>query len=351
MTHRKHYLDTVRFLALIGILINHCFNNSPAEKIVNILQDYHAVLFVLLMGVFIDTKSPAKKTLIRSSVLIGTGFALGSSTIVIDVILIQLGLLNIIVWGISQYIHKTRTLFFITSIWLIISPIISITVRNFFEKTLLIIPTQKNIGLELLIEDPVSFVLRPFFYSSYPVLQWTTIILIGMILKSYLNAQWWRISIIGLTMFCFAKLVSFFFNGSLWTMDNGTPNNWTHLFDSGAYTGTTLGILSSVGMGIVIIGFVKFLDNLLKWRINPYLSGSTLTLYSLHTFSFTMIPMYILENTPYSLALFSSTLIGFVIVSYIWYRLSKFYGFTKYGALEEFTYYLTTSKTAVESKQ
>lgn len=343
MVQRKYAFDTVRFIALIGILINHTMYNSPAKPLVNILQDYHAVLFVLLMGIFIDLKGSLKKTLIRSGVLIGTGFALGSSEITIDVILVQLGLLNFIAWSIARKIQKIQSLIIITFIWLIASPIISQAIRSFLEKDLGIIPTQKNIGLNLLLEDPISFLLRPFIYSSYPVLQWTTIILVGIIIKHFINTKWWKLSVIGLAMFTFAKVISYFLNGSLWTMDNGTANNWNHLFDSGAYTGTTLGMLSSLGMGCLIIGLVQFLDSILKWRVNPYLSGSTLSLYSIHVFSFTMIPVYILESTAYSLILFASTLLGFVIVSYMWYLMAKHYHFRKYGALEEFTYYLATS--------
>lgn len=344
MPRRKHAFDTVRFIALIGILINHTLSLSSAKPLVNVLQDYHAVLFVLLMGVFIDINSSVKKTLIRTGVLIGAGFALGSADITLDVILINLGLLNLIVWTIAKTFTKIKTLLVITLSWLILSPVVSQFSHYIIEHHLGIVPRQYNTGAYLLFNEPLYFFLRPIFYSSYPVLQWTTIVLFGIILKHFINAKWWKISIIGLTMFSLAKTSSFLLGGSLWTMDNGTANNWGNIFDSGAYTGTSLGILSSVGMGYLIIGIVVFLDNILKWRINPYLSGSTLSLYSIHVFSFTFIPISILENTTYAFILFAATLFGFVIISYLWYLLSKKYGFIKYGPLEEFTYYLTLPK-------
>ena len=346
MAQRKHALDTVRFLALVGIVINHTLSNSSAQPLVNILQDYHAVIFVLLMGVFIDPHSNFRKVIIRSGVLIGTGFALGSSIISIDIILVQLGILNLIAWLILQKISKFTPLFILTIAWLLLSPILSQIIRAFLEQNLHIIPTQENIGLNLLLEDPISFILRPFFYSSYPVLQWITIILFGILFKNFLNSKWWKISVIGLAMFSLAKITSFMLGGSLWTMDNGTSNNWNTIFDSGAYTGTTLGMLSSVGVGFFIIGVVQFFDILFKWRINPYLSGSTLSLYSIHVFSFTMIPHYIFENTVHSFIVFTATLLFFAVFSFLWFCLSKNYGFSKYGPLEEFTHYLTVEKSS-----
>lgn len=344
MTKRNRALDTVRFIALVGILINHIMSDSSAYPLVQTLQDYHAILFVMLMGVFINPASTFKKTFIRSSVLILIGFALGSAGIGIDVILINLGLLNMVTWSILQIFTKTRTLVVLTIALMIATPIISQFSRDFLQTQFNLIPMSYNSGVQLLSEHPLYFFIRPILYSHYPILQWIVVILAGVLLSKFIKSKWWKISIIGLTMFCLGKLLSLFFNGSLWIMDNGTTNSWNNIFDSGAYTGTTFGLMSSIGMGYLIIGIVIFLDSQLKWRINPYLSGSTLTLYSLHAFSFCFIHPDIFKNSSYAFIIFATTMLGSVIVSYIWYLLSRKYGFTKFGLLEEFTFYLTVSE-------
>lgn len=365
---RIEALDLARFLALIGIILNHILQLSLFKPVVNIMQDYHAVMFVMLMGFLIPGKNNTlKKTFIKSGFLILIGFALGSAGIAIDVILIQLGILYFIGWIINKYIQNNMILIILTTLWLVISPVLSVILRRAYESHY-IPELSLNIGTLMIQYAPQQVLVHPFLYSHYPVLQWISFITVGILLSKVIRKNFdkhshykentdsaliGKIALSGVIFFVIAKIVSFFAGGELWKMDNGTSNvyDWNDLFGSGAYTGSTLGMISSIGMVLLIIslcmiftGYGKDSNDKKLWNkvyITPYLSGATLSLYSIHVYSFTLVSKEMLQNDTIVLLLLAGTIILFLLVAFVWKIISKHLKFAKPGPLEEFLYYLS----------
>lgn len=366
LNKRVEALDLARFIALIGIVINHTLQKSSFSPLVTALQDYHAVLFVILLGFLIPGRpQPLKKVLVKGLGLIVLGFALGSADLSIDVILVNLGLLYLLGNLLNKYVHRIRYLASIALVWVLATPIISHILRQQFEQY--VTPVPMNFGLLMAQYNPVQLFVHPFLYSHYPVLQWLFFVLVGMILAKILrgkaekhrhcavqddNLKNWKIAVIGAGLFIISKATSFLLGGDLWKMDNGNTNtnNWEDIIDSGAYTGTTLGMLSSTGIALIVItlclyitGYGKFKD-VSHWQdkihVSPYIAGATLSLYSIHVFTFTFVTDTMLKNDLIAVSLLGGTLLMFALLAMLWKKIAQLRQYRKPGPVEEFLSYL-----------
>jgi len=364
---RIEAFDLARFIALLGIILNHTLQSKTFDPFIQTMQDYHAVLFVLLMGFFAPKKeSSMKKIFIKGFVLIGVGFALGSASIAIDVILVNLGIIFIVGSLIVRTINKTKYLIILALTWMILSPILSVILRRKFEEA--VTPESMNFGTLMIQHAPEQLFVHPFLYSHYPVLQWISFFFVGAILSRILmnhknvyesslydsmdKSVIKKMTITGFLFFVSAKIVSLLLGGELWKMDNGFSNayQWSDLSNSGAYTGTTLGMISSIGIGLIIIALCMWLTSFKKVdknggtqsviHVTPYLSGATLSLYAIHVYSFTVVPPDLLKDDVKVVLLLIATIVLLAVCALVWSKIGKRFNFTKPGPLEEFMFYL-----------
>ena len=183
---RVQGIDIARGFALLGIIVNHIFYIAyrPAA---DALQDYHAVLFMLLAGIvytYAEGSNPVLKNRVRGIFCIILGLALGAGNPQLVVILLNYGWTFIIA---SFFVHKmkARPLFILSAIWIMVSPIVSLLIRNMAGTR-----HGENIGFQHFASEPWLFIIDPILWSNYPVLQWFAVFLFGAALGRTDIRQW-----------------------------------------------------------------------------------------------------------------------------------------------------------------
>lgn len=296
-----HGADLARFIALIGIMVNHVFLLTN-DTIAHVLQDYHAITFLLLAGViFSYTKERdngrTTKLVTRVVFFLLIGFALGSGNPEVDVILVNYGLIFLI--GIFLVpVLSTRWLAVVTVIWTLISPIASFAIRSVTVDEYV----GPNVGAQML-NEPWMMIVDPVLFSHYPVIQWFSVFLIGALIGRGYNAlphkMIWSPMLAGIGLFLGTTIISYSTGADVTRMNTGnvSTDSWTNLLESGAYAGTTLSIIASVGVAVFIIGLSTALCELSVFRKLSLLGTYTLTAYTLHVLLFTLTPLdWLMDN-------------------------------------------------------
>lgn len=336
MSTRLTGVDIARGLALLGIIANHIFFFSH-PTIATALQDFHAILFMLLAGVvftYAPGKNPRLKNIVRGIICIVLGLALGAGNPRLDVILLNYGWLFI--FG-SFFVHKlaARHLYLLSVAWAVVMPFVGAVLRpliNYHE--------GPNIGFQTLASQPWLVFLDPVVYSMYPVMQWFAVFLFGAALgRTDIRAllsdtdKMFKTMTTAMMVFFAAKTTSIaalmlvsnyslheslIYNFSLGkaAVDLNTPDR---LLGSAPYTSTTLALVSSTAIGIVIVMAGSLLSHRgIQLQLVQMMGMATLTLYSLHVFVHTVITPQWADNN--SMFYYLLTIVGAGILVWTWHR-------------------------------
>lgn len=299
MRERLHALDTVRGLALLGILINHIFYVS-FQPAVAVLQDFHAIAFVLLAGVMMTyvQKDSHVTNVVRAIVVGIIALVIGAGNPPIDLILLNFAWLFLL----GEFIFKKRSTWFLlvtAGIVGVAGPVLSRVIRAGPGDQ-----TYPNVGVQHLLSEPWLLVLKPFVYGHYPLLQWSAVFLVGMGIGRLLKEEKFRDACMhnwekiagGALVVCLAitalSMMVVSPDGAFAMGSGNVPvtDSWRAvLWSSYAYSGTTLGLIRGVGVTVLVIALLLPLCR--RSNLVGRLGASTLSVYSLHALSMLFFPV------------------------------------------------------------
>lgn len=301
-------VDIARGIALLTIIVNHVSYTSFRPAAVA-LQDYHAILFMLLAGIvftYAHGKHHVLKNVVRGVVCIVLGLAIGAGNPNIDVILINYGFLFLIS---AFFIPRlsTRSILISSVVVAIVAPILSFGLRTATGTYV-----GPNIGFPTFASKPWLVVMNPLFYSHYPIFQWSAVFLFGAYLgrskiTPLVDDARVRLRMLSaaLGMFVAAKAMSVTMLAVLtgdpllkviadsFTLGSGNvpTDQPAQLFASASYSGTTLALVASTSMALVVVLLCTMLARYVQWGLLKKMGMATLTLYSLHAFVQTCVPV------------------------------------------------------------
>lgn len=332
MLIRLKGIDIARGLALLGIIANHIFFIAH-PVIATALQDYHAILFMLLAGIvytYAQGTEPALKNRVRGIVCIILGLALGSGNPAVDVILLNYGWTFLFA---SFFVHKMnlKQLAILSGAWLFLSPFVSYWVRSLVGTS-----GGPNVGFQHIFTEPWMILADPVISSSYPLIQWFSVFLIGATIgrlplerivshKATMKGILFY-SLLGFVAVKFFSIFSIVLSQSksygqafreafsLGTGNVDTVDMYS-LLSSGPYSGTTPALLASVLIGVAVIaGCSLFALQKNVWFVER-IGMATLTLYSLHVFVHTIFGRW---GNDHSFLYYFATVVASVVVVMGW---------------------------------
>ncbi|XVX20814.1 hypothetical protein ACQP1U_02735 [Actinomycetota bacterium] len=170
-------IDVARFLALLGIMVNHVRGGTPSA----VLWDLHAVLFALLIGVGASLGRASGRSsvldmravLIRATVLVLAGLALTQLGSRAAVILVNLAVVTVVVGLVGDWSSK-RLVILCATVLLVVPPV-AWAVRRAHG------PFDGQASLEGL-GDPLRFAGTVLFGTSYPAALWVAFGIGGLLL-------------------------------------------------------------------------------------------------------------------------------------------------------------------------
>ena len=299
MKERLYALDAVRGLALIGILINHIFYIS-FQPAVAVLQDFHAIAFVLLAGVMMTyaQKDSHVPGVVRAVIIGIIALVIGAGNPPIDIILLNFTWLFLI----GEFILKKRSARFLlitAGIIAVLGPILSRGIRLSLGDQV-----YPNVGVQHLFSEPWLLVLKPFVYGHYPLLQWSAVFVVGMGIGRLLQNEqfrvaysrhWGKIATASLGVSIVITAISLCLvspEGAFAMGDGNVPVSapWTDVFASSyAYSGTMLGLARGVAVTIALTALLTPLCK--RPSLLGALGAGTLSVYSLHALSMLFFPV------------------------------------------------------------
>lgn len=326
-------LDIARFLALLGIMVNHIWLLTDSPLAIA-LQDYHAVLFVLLSGiVFVysgETRGAKKtKNVVRAIACIVLGLALGAGNPAIDIILVNYGLIFLLgIWIVPCL--STRVLACVAASWLVLSPLVSFGIRSVTVDN----AHLANVGFNTLFSEPWMLLVKPLIYSHYPVLQWFSIFLVGTLIgrclkmrepdqqKRFLLHLGW----VGFPVALLIKGVTMFLPFDVWSVRDGNivTGDVLNLLDSSAYSGTTLGMISAISVALVVVCIMTDLSRLPLVNILGKFGMATMSAYTIHVLLYTVTPLILIRE--YQIEFFLGNVIVIMLITVIWGKLGQKWG-------------------------
>lgn len=344
-------LDISRFLALLGIMVNHVWLLTDSPLAIA-LQDYHAVLFVLLSGiVFVysgETRGVKKtKNVVRAIACIVLGLALGAGNPAIDIILVNYGLIFLLgIWIVPRL--NTRVLVYVTASWLVLSPLVSFGIRSATADN----AHLGNIGFNTLFSEPWMVVIKPLVYSHYPVLQWFSIFLLGALIGRGLISRdgsdqskfLLRLGWIGLPVAVLIKGATMLLPLDVWRVEDGNveTSKALNLLDSSAYSGTTLGMMSAIAVALVVICIMTDVSRIPGIKSLGQFGMATMSAYALHVLVYTLTPLEMIKTHQTFFWLANVAMI--IAVTLVWNKFARQWG---RGPLEA----VTEKVAAVEAEK
>lgn len=346
-------VDIARGLALLGIIVNHIFFYSH-HFVAQALQDYHAILFMLLAGIvftYAQGDQPVLKNIIRGIICIVLGLGLGAGDPRMELILLNYGWLFIF-GALFVYRFSARQLFIISGVWVIAAPFISYFIRSYTGT-----PINSNIGFQHLVSEPWMILADPVLFSSYPLLQWFAVFLFGAALgkgaithtvtDTRANI---KMLLLALTAFIIAKGIPLLVNtsaqGYSWAQafdqnfklgfGNVDANGLSSLVTSAPYTATTFALVASTSAALVVVALCTMLAKVTSLSLVQHMGMATLTLYSLHAFIHTLVPMAWADAN--STLYYIITIAVLALLTYLWrtFLMGK-HGVQAPGPIEELT--------------
>lgn len=337
MNSRLQGVDIARGLALLGIITNHIlFFTHP--DLVESLQDYHAILFMLLAGIvftYAEGSDSRLKNTVRGVICILLGLALGAGNPIVDVILLNYGWTFILGAFLVPKMNAKQLM--VTAIFIVVfAPLVSYVVRGYTGTY-----DGDNIGFQTLLSQPWLVVTDPILYSHYPVLQWFGVFLFGaalgrMDIKKIVVSR--RVFLYSLGVFLLAKTISIV---GVWQgmrgegfslvdsveknfelgVGNVNPGRPWELLLSNPYASTTLALVSSTAAAVCIVVLCSWIALKLKMSWIALAGSATLTIYSVHVFIHTVIPLK--TATDISVPYFLLTMLGVFAFVLFWNKVIK----------------------------
>lgn len=326
-------LDIARFLALLGIMVNHVWLLTDSPLAIA-LQDYHAVLFVLLSGIVFVYSGEARgtkktKNIVRAIACIVLGLALGAGNPAIDIILVNYGLIFLLgIWIVPRL--STRVLACVATLWIVLSPLVSFGIRSVTVDD----AHLSNIGFNTIFSEPWMVLVKPLVYSHYPVLQWFSIFLIGALIGRGLLSRdeprqrkfLLRLGWIGLPVAFLVKSVTMFLPFDVWNVKDGNveTSNSLNLLDSSAYSGTTLGMVSAIAVALTVICIVTDLSRIAGVNYLGQFGIAMMSVYTLHVLVYTLLPVDMIKD--HQMLFWLANVAMIVVMTLVWNRFGHQWG-------------------------
>lgn len=321
-------VDVARGLALIGMIAVHIIPSTRGGEVSTaylIASGRASALFAVLAGVSLVlstrgaggslVRGARRGILARAGLIAFIGMTLGVLNSGVAVILVNYGVLFAL--GAVVIGWNTRVLTVLAAVWLLLSPVLGFLVRRQLE------PGPGPVPSWFSLADPVELVTTLLFTGYYPVLQWTSYLLVGIVLgRLPLRRTDVAIGLLagGAVLAAGAKVLS----GLLLDLGDGwrqlvippssavygtdlatalatgmygtTPtNSWWWLAVTGPHTGTPLSLLHTTGTALVVLGACLLLAGLLtryagrrgRLLVLPLaaVGSMTLTLYTADVFA------------------------------------------------------------------
>ncbi|SDS96101.1 Protein of unknown function [Brevibacterium sandarakinum] len=312
-------LDAARGIALFAMMVTHIFALSDPAGLPTwaaVFAGRASALFAVLAGcsLVLSTRSrmsasgrlrdAVPSVLIRAGAIIFIGLCLGSVSTLLAVILVNYGVMFAIAMLFLRL--RARSLFIIAIVWMVLSPVLSMVIRNQF-------------GLEPMysamswfdLATPLTMLHDLVLTGYYPILQWLSYILLGMaVAKIDIGKHLMSLFAAGLGLFLVGKGISWLLiniagggsalvrvselygtdlNAALFTGSYGvTPTtSWWWLAISGPHSGTPFDLLSTAGTALLTIVVCQSLAVLLgrrTWVLSPLTAPGSmpLSVYSAH---------------------------------------------------------------------
>lgn len=305
---RIQAVDLARGVALIGMMFTHIGPHWTAENppVGDMLAGGRAApLFALLAGVSLTIvhqrdrrgAGSVRATAIRAVILIALGLALGSlEHVPMFVILAYYGVMIVIVLPFRRL--STTWLLVLGALWAVVAPVVLLWAQRTHEPVFTGQTEWKD------VRHPGDLLMEIGVWGVYPVGVWIAYVLIGMAigrldLRSTIVA--WRLVAAGATLVAVTLVAGFaairsgrlddYLDGS-WrvlfagpTYPYGRPQ-WDELLLVGQHTSRPLGMASSIGSALLVIGLCALLTKVPWTRIalTPVRAAGamTLTLYTAH---------------------------------------------------------------------
>lgn len=254
---RQLGLDVARALALVGIMGNHLLGGGTyaAQATSQLMSDYHAVIFAVLIGCGVQLeldaarrrqRSPLRNVLIRGAFLILLGLVLGTTIKHVAVILVTLGMLTVV----AHFAARLRTPAFsvLATLTFLVGPLLTIYNRAHGWSPQLMNPEPRDFA------HPLTSVTSLLVADPYPFLAWVIYALVGIAYVRWVvsrHANLLTVMGVSVVVFVAAKLVSAWLAAS-------TPVV-VSLTETVGYTGSYLNLVCSAAMSVFIIAACSYL--------------------------------------------------------------------------------------------
>jgi uncharacterized membrane protein len=321
-------VDAARGIALIGMIAVHVFSlydeqTDSASWLAAVFSGRAAALFAVMAGVGLALVSGGRRRhqgrqasadrrgiAARAAVIAVVGLTLGLFEVDIAIILVCYALLFVL--ALPFLTMGIRQLAVFTATWTLLSPAIAYLVRPVLYDApfTAVLDTDPNWTS---LADPVALLSSLFFTGSYPVFQWLSYVLLGVLLGRLaldsLRVQLW-LAAGGAAAVAAAQLTSAFLLKGLggssallatdeidsWSLTDWnnrllldlsevdqTTSGWWLAVDA-PHTGTTLDLLNTMGSAAMVLGLCLLLARVAGWGLLALAGpgGMTLTLYSAH---------------------------------------------------------------------
>lgn len=256
---RQLGLDVARALALVGIMGNHLLGGGTyaARATSQLMSDYHAVIFAVLIGCGVQLeldaarhrqRSPLRNVLVRGIFLITLGLGLGSVIHHVAVILLTLGLLTIV----AHFAARLPNPAFLATLALtyLTGPALTVLNRAHGWTKQLLNPQLHH------FTDPINATGSLLLADPYPFLVWTLYALVGIayvrwIIHRHTNLAATALAALGI--FAAAKIF-----GRLLAPAGGTLRQLT---ETTGYSGSYLNVVASAAVAVLVISVCSLAAN------------------------------------------------------------------------------------------
>lgn len=172
-------VDITRFVAFVGITVNHVFTSGIEARA---LWDVHAIGFALLVGFGLSQAvapgggwRPVKQAWARAAVLVAVGLTLHATAVNAAPVLVQLALVTVVVAPLARL--RRRTIAAVAAALCLLAPVAVWCARRFVPA---IIGT--DLGWIPVFAHPIRSTMFLLVGGYYPVATWLAVATLGLLL-------------------------------------------------------------------------------------------------------------------------------------------------------------------------
>ncbi|WAP51024.1 heparan-alpha-glucosaminide N-acetyltransferase domain-containing protein [Arthrobacter sp. ATA002] len=318
-------IDAARGIALLGMMATHIFplydeqTGNPSWTGL-VLSGRSSALFAVVAGIGLALltggSQPRSGTAltadrrgiaVRAVIIALTGLVLGGLDTTIAVILFHYGVLFLL--ALPFVGMRLPRLALWAGVWLLLSPVLAYLIRPWLSSAVEPSTLDSNVSWEAFL-TPGTLLADVFFTGFYPVVQWLSYLLIGLVIGRLrlqdVPAQAGLVAA-GITAAAGAKFLSYYLlvdrggfeallateSGRIWPLARMMEVNlagveqtgsWWWLAVSGPHSGTPLDLLHTAGTAAAVVGVCLLLTRARPNLLLPLSAAGamTLTLYSIH---------------------------------------------------------------------